>query len=221
MLVFDLDGTLIDSALDISEALNKTLLNNGKSPLPHATIVAHIGEGLRKLLSDFFPEALNNEQKQIELEQEFLRTYEKEMLNQTRIFPGVEKFLDSYAGPIGIITNKNIAPAKIIIRHLGLDKYPWIDIFGADSLAERKPSPLPLKTMMEKANVTAAETIMIGDGTPDIVSARRAGTGALAIGFGYTDVNILQGLGAHRVLGHYDELPQIIRTWPWDLHLER
>lgn len=215
LLVFDLDGTLIDSAQDIAEALNHTLKKYGKNPLPYDTIVAHIGEGLRKLLSDFFPEAINNENHQRDLEFEFLQKYEEEMFNRTCVFPGVTEFLKNYSGPIAIITNKNERPAKQILNHLGLDLFPWIDVFGADTLTEKKPSPLPLQTMMKKAGFTPQNTIMIGDGTPDMISAQRAGTGALAIGFGYTDVKILQGLGAHKVLHHYNDLARILENWAW------
>lgn len=213
LLVFDMDGTLVDSAKDIAESLNLTLKKYGKNPIAHDIIVAHIGDGLKKLLQDFFPEHTHDFQKQIELENEFLTRYEEVMFQQTTIFPGVESFLEKYEGPIGIITNKNEAPAKTLLSHLKLDRFQWVEVFGADSLAEKKPSPLPLQTMMRLAQYSPNQTIMIGDGRPDIISAREAGCGALAIGFGYTDVNILQSLGAHQVLAHYDHLDHIVNHW--------
>lgn len=216
LLVFDLDGTLIDSAQDIAESLNRTLNKYGKNAVPFETVVAHIGEGLRKLLEDFFPEYVNNEARKKGLELEFLEHYEQEMLNRTTVFPGVEKFLERYDGPIGIITNKNEAPAKILLKHFNLDRFPWVEVFGADSLPEKKPSPLPLMTMMGLAKKSARETIMIGDGTPDIISARRAGAGALAVSFGYTEISILQGLGAHSTLAHYDLLEDLVQKWDWN-----
>lgn len=211
LLIFDLDGTLVDSAHDIAEALNLTLKNNGRQPIPHAKIVEHIGDGLRKLLIDFFPEYQNDLVAEAQLEQEFLANYEEVMLNNTTIFPGVESFLTSWNGPLGIITNKNEAPAKILIQHLGLHRYPWVDIFGADTLAEKKPSPLPLRTMMKKANYLPAQTLMIGDGTPDILSAKAAGVKSVAIAFGYTSVETLRQLGATEVLPHYDQMYETLK----------
>jgi phosphoglycolate phosphatase len=133
------------------------------------------------------------------------------MLCRTTIFPGVENFLSSYEGPMGIITNKNILPTKTILQHLGLNRFPWIEVFGADSLAERKPSPLPLRTMMNISGNTAQNTFMIGDGIPDVLSALRAGVPSIAIGFGYTAHSLLTQHDPVAILRHYDELPTILR----------
>lgn len=210
LLVFDLDGTLIDSAPDIIVAINRTLNNHGKASLSDEIIISHIGEGLKKLIADLFIHDQLEPSKIIELESEFLSIYEEEMLNKTTIFPGVENFLSSYQGPMAIITNKNEVPARRIIKHLGLDRFPWVNIFGADTLEERKPSPLPLRTMMKLAGHAPETTFMIGDGIPDMVSAQRAGVRSIAIGFGYTHSHILKTYDPMAVLGHYDELSLLI-----------
>ncbi len=211
LLVFDLDGTLVDSAPDIVVAVNRTLMNHGKSPLSDEVIISHIGEGLKKLIGDIFHEDYLESETLTGLEEEFLSIYEEEMFNRTQVYPGVEKFLSQYHGPIGIVTNKNIGPAKALLDHLHLSRFKWLQIFGADSLAERKPSPLPLQTMMKLANVPAQHTIMIGDGIPDVVSALRAGVASIAIKFGYTSLSLLQQHSPRGVLNHYDELPRLIR----------
>ncbi|MFP5519324.1 MAG: HAD family hydrolase [Bdellovibrionia bacterium] len=213
LLVFDLDGTLIDSAKDIAVALNWVLNHHNKPAIAHEKVVEHIGDGLRKLLLDFFPENSNDERLQLQLENEFFSAYDREMFTHTQVFPGVKNFLDSWDGPIGIITNKNERPAREVIQHLGLAQYAWVEIFGADTLSEKKPSPLPLYRMMEKAQYQAQHTIMIGDGRPDILSAVAAGTKSLAIGFGYTDAKILVELGAQAVLEHYDHMPQALKKF--------
>ncbi len=211
LLVFDLDGTLIDSAPDIVTAMNRTLENNGKAPLSDAKIISHIGEGLKKLLSDLFVDEPLSASKLVTLENEFLSYYETEMLNKTSIYAGVETFLESYRGPIAIITNKNEAPARKILAHLNLHRFPWVNIFGADTLAERKPSPLPLQTMMKQAGYDTENTIMIGDGIPDIVSAQSANVTSIAIDFGYTDLNILKKYKPDGILSHYSDLHGLIR----------
>lgn len=211
-LVFDLDGTLIDSAPDIIVAVNRTLKNHGKRTLSDEVIISHIGEGLKKLIADLFMEDNLEPSQIVELEMEFLSIYESEMFNKTQVFPGVESFLQNYKGPMGIITNKNERPAKALLKHLGLDRFPWVNVFGADTLEERKPSPLPLQTMMKLAGHTPQSTIMIGDGIPDVLSALRAGVPSIAIGFGYTSTELLQKYEPRGVLSHYHELPQLLQT---------
>jgi len=94
LLVFDLDGTLIDSAPDIITAVNLTLQNHGKSALGDEEVISHIGEGLKKLIADLFqPDNLPAE-KITAIEAEFIHLYQKEMFNKTRIYPGVEDFLN-------------------------------------------------------------------------------------------------------------------------------
>ncbi|MGZ3772903.1 MAG: HAD family hydrolase [Bdellovibrio sp.] len=210
LLVFDLDGTLIDSAPDIIVAVNRTLAHHGKNKLNDDVIVSHIGEGLKKLIADLFLEENLDPDKIIELEMEFLRIYDEEMLKRTKIFDGVEEFLTNYSGPISIVTNKNEGPAKTILKHLGLDKFPWAHIFGADSLEERKPSPVPLKTVMKLTGHEPHNTFMIGDGIPDVLSALRAGVPSIAIGFGYTATSLLKEYDPKGVLQHYHELPRLL-----------
>ncbi|MEN0058638.1 MAG: HAD-IA family hydrolase [Bdellovibrio sp.] len=212
LLVFDLDGTLIDSAPDIITAVNRTLQNHGKNSLPDDVIISHIGEGLKKLIADIFMAEQLSPADIVELEMEFLRIYEEEMLHQTRVYPGVEDFLSQYKGPMAIITNKNEEPAKIILRHLNLDQYPWMQIFGADTLEERKPSPLPLQTMMKLAGHAPHNTFMIGDGIPDVLSALRAGVPSIAIGFGYTAPHLLAQYEPRAVLQHYQDLPTLLKN---------
>ncbi|MEK2689741.1 HAD family hydrolase [Bdellovibrio sp. GT3] len=210
LLVFDLDGTLIDSAPDIIVAVNRTLKNHGKTQLSDQVIIAHIGEGIKKLMADLFSGDNLKPSDVINLEMEFLRIYEEEMLNKTSIYPGVENFLHSYDGPMAIITNKNEQPARRIIEHLGMNQYPWVNIFGADTLSERKPSPLPLQTMMKLAGHEPHNTLMIGDGIPDMVSAQRAGVAALAIEFGYSAPEILKMHEPRAFLKSYADLPRLI-----------
>lgn len=211
LLVFDLDGTLIDSAPDIITAVNRTLTDNGKSAQSDADIIAHIGEGLKKLIADLFKEDNLAPNRITEMETEFLRNYHQEMLNKTRIFPGVEDFLNKYPGPIAIITNKNEAPAKKIVEHLNLHRFPWVNIFGADTLEERKPSPLPLRTMMKLAGHGTHNTVMIGDGIPDMVSAQNAGVPSIAIDFGYTAPTILKKYEPRGILKHYNDLHDMVK----------
>ena len=211
LLIFDLDGTLIDSAADIAVALNKTLSHFGKPTVSDEVVVAHIGEGLRKFLADFFPEFQNSVPADYKhVEELFLKTYEEEMYLRTRPFPGVLEFLKKYEGPKGIVTNKNEYLARKIVQHLGLDKIIWVGVFGADTFSEKKPHPLPLLEMMKRAQRDATNTFMIGDGTPDMKAAQAAGVRAIAVSFGYTQVELLQSYGPVAVFKDYADLHNLV-----------
>lgn len=210
LLVFDLDGTLIDSAPDICNAVNRILEMNNKATLSDEIIISHIGEGLKKLIADVFREDGLGPDRLQQIAQDFLQIYEEEMFNKTRVFPGVESFLENYQGPIAIITNKNEAPAKAVIKHLNLNRFPWRGIFGADTLTECKPSPLPLQTMMKLVGHNPTNTVMIGDGIPDVVSALRAGVPSIAVEFGYTPLHLLQAHQPKGILYHYDQLSDLV-----------
>lgn len=209
LLCFDLDGTLIDSAADVVTAMNATLNEYGRESLPTAVIVSYIGEGLLKLVNDIFSE-ITDPKIHDEITEKFLKNYEKHMFESTTVFPGVFEFFQKWNDPIAIITNKNIGPTHEILKHLGLDQLPWKKILGADSLPEKKPSPLPLKTVMAELGISAKNTWMIGDGTPDMISAQKASVKSIAIGFGYTKVEILQQHNPVAVLPHYDKLRELI-----------
>jgi len=212
LLIFDLDGTLIDSAPDIVTTVNTLMHQRGRAPLLKKAIVAAIGEGLRQLIFDLFPETHANPEATRQLERDFYSLYERHLLDATEVFPGVTSFLDRCEKQIAIVTNKHEALARRVIDGLGLGHYPWLRLFGADSLSNKKPDPLPLHEVMRAAGVDRSETLMIGDGIPDMIAARRAGVHAIAIGFGYTPVDILKAQGASLVLSSFDGLNDIITT---------
>lgn len=210
LLIFDLDGTLIDSAPDIVATTNQLMRKRGKPPLPPERIVAAIGEGLKQTVFSLFPETHADPVERDALERDFFQCYEANLLNATRIFPGVESFLQRNDRQIAIVTNKYASLTTQVLAGLGLDRYDWIRVLGSDSLEKRKPDPLPLIEVMKAANVDRTETVMIGDGIPDMIAARRAGVHAIGIEFGYTPLEILEAQGASLTLASYDALDSLI-----------
>lgn len=187
LLIFDLDGTLIDSAADIHVALNHMLQNHKRPGVDLKTLTSHIGDGLIKLVNDFFPEFTIDSRENTARVDEFLDLYRDEYLTKlTVLYPGVYEFLHNYKGPKALVTNKSIHPTVQIFQHFGLDKLKWVDIIGGDSLAERKPSALPLLTVMNKIGYRPENTWMIGDGRPDMKSALAAGCKKAAVHYGYS-----------------------------------
>ena len=209
LLIFDLDGTLIDSATDIHLAMNAMLKNHHRNQVDYPTLVSHIGDGLKKLVNDFFPDYEIESEENLVKVNEFLTIYEKNMTLHTKTYPGVMDFLKSYEGPKAIVTNKSIHPTMKLVAHLKLDQFAWVDIIGGDSLAERKPSALPLRHVMDKAGKSAAETWMIGDGRPDMLSAIAAGCTKIAVHYGYSKPAELEIFKPDHVLKNFADLYEL------------
>lgn len=211
LLIFDLDGTLIDSARDIHVALNAVLQRHGREQVSLPTLITHIGDGLTKLVNDFFPEYGRESAQLAARVDEFLDHYRDEHLtNLTELYPDVREFLTGYAGPKALITNKNIDPTRKIFRHFGLDRLSWVDIIGGDSLSERKPSPLPLRTVMAKINYRPEDTWMIGDGRPDMQSALAAGCNKAAVHYGYSRADELAPFKPDLVLSRFSDIKKLL-----------
>jgi phosphoglycolate phosphatase len=211
LLIFDLDGTLIDSAKDLQVSMNQMLRNYGRAQVDLPTLVSHIGDGLIKLVNDFFPEyeltSIENSKKV----GEFLEIYEKNMVEHTLLYPGVYDFLKNYEGPKALVTNKAIDPTMKIFNHFKLDQLNWVTLIGGDSLAEKKPSPLPLIHVMQKAGYSQHETWMIGDGRPDMKSAHAAGCTKVAVHYGYSKPEELQPYSPDFVLERFSDLQLLIK----------
>jgi phosphoglycolate phosphatase-like HAD superfamily hydrolase len=141
LLIFDFDGTLIDSAQDIADSVNELLNTQGIDPLPMDMIKANIGEGLYRLVQNFFPGIADTEPKFKDLESTFIQIYERRMLTTTKLFPGVLDFFRQNKDDIALVTNKNIEHAQILMKKLGLMEFSWSSIFGANSLPEKKTAP--------------------------------------------------------------------------------
>jgi phosphoglycolate phosphatase len=198
LIVFDLDGTLIDSRQDLCNSVNATLENFDLAPLPDAVIASFIGDGAAMLIrralavpgelpasappveEKFFAEAFDF----------FLTYYRAHKLDSTEVYPGVMESLnalktlpDGSRRPMAVLTNKPVGPAQAICDGLGLGHY-FFSVYGGDSFPTKKPDPLGLVTLMAEANSTPEETLMIGDSDVDIKTARNAGVWTLGCTFG-------------------------------------
>lgn len=212
LLIFDLDGTLIDSAEDLQFSMNVMLSRYGRRSVDLPTLISHIGDGLIKLVNDFFPEYQLDSAENIEKVDEFLHVYEQNLTNHTALYPGVHEFLKNYEGPKALVTNKAIHPTMKIFEHFKLDQLKWVDLIGGDSLAEKKPSALPLLHVMKKAGYTQADTWMIGDGRPDMKSATAAGCTKVAVHYGYSKAEELEPYAPQHVLKSFSDLGTLINS---------
>jgi phosphoglycolate phosphatase len=185
LLVFDLDGTLIDSKLDLALAVNATRADAGMGDLPHEKIYTYVGNGAPMLIR----RALGPEASDAQAEQSlhfFYAYYREHMLDNTALYPGVRESLDQWHGegkPLAVLTNKPVRFSREIIDGLGLAGH-FGQVYGGNSFDSKKPDPYGLQLVMDENGIPAARTLMIGDSAVDIQTARNAGTAAAGVTYG-------------------------------------
>ncbi len=208
LLVFDLDGTLIDSAQDLCNSVNETLKAFNYEPLPDPTIAGFVGNGAPMLVRRSLAVASNLRPEDVGEEllarayQFFLGYYREHKLDFTYAYEGVLEALkalkelhavqdgiqDGAPGgrtpAMAVLTNKPVRPARGICEGLGLASY-FLRIYGGDSFAAKKPDPTGLRSLMEETGAQPEETAMIGDSQVDVLTARNAGTWAIGCTFGF------------------------------------
>ena len=202
LLVFDLDGTLIDSAQDLCNSVNATLIHFGREPLEDATIAAMIGDGVLMLVRRAFGRANGPAADEDLLGQAhawFLVYYREHKLDFTYAYEGVLDALkalhelhDAPGAPkrtMAVLTNKPVRPARGICEGLGLADY-FLHIYGGDSFPLKKPDPLGLRSLMGETGATPGETVMIGDSKVDVETARNAGAWSIGCAFGFGPQNL-------------------------------
>ncbi len=199
LVVFDLDGTLIDSRIDLCNSVNATLSHLGKPTLPEAVIAGYIGDGvsmlIRRALGDPSGD-VHDEEYVNEALTFFLSYYRVHKLDYTYVYPGVIEALETIREmlphlPMAVLTNKPVNPSRDICTHFGLDRF-FFQNYGGNSFHTKKPDPLGLITLIEEANIldptqpliTPATTIMVGDSDVDILTARNCGARSIACTFG-------------------------------------
>lgn len=214
LLIFDLDGTLVDSAPSIIAAVNSFVTSNGRSKIDEDTIKNAIGSGLRSLVFSLIPETANSPKLLETLEADFLKHYRQHLFHNLTVWPGVEDFLSTVHEKIAVVTNKHEQLARETLAHLKLDRFPWITVIGGDTLPEKKPHPLPLLESLSLAGVHAHEAVMIGDGEPDVMAAKASGIEPIALTFGYGDPKTLQRLGARHFVSSFADLRSTINSLP-------
>lgn len=174
-IVFDLDGTLVDSAPDIQAAANRMLAAQGLDPLDLPTIISFVGNGLPKLVERVMRVRGLARERHGELTQVTLDFYSRASADPTRPYPNVIKALETLSGAgfaLGVCTNKPEAPARDILRALDIERFFGV-VVGGDSLAVKKPDPAPLHRAFEALGHDAR--LYVGDSEIDAETAERAG----------------------------------------------
>lgn len=212
LLIFDFDGTLLDTAPGIYKAINQVAAEVGAPPFPFELVKQLIGYGLNHLLQNLDLESkaiLNNLP---DLRKRFLEVYSETSVQESTLFPGVVEFLSQSPHLLAIVSNKEQLSLRHLVQNSELCNISWVQVSGADTFAEKKPHPMPLLRTMELAGVTPEEAIMIGDGLPDALAAREANVPFIGVNFGYAKESDLRQLGAKHIISSYKDLAKAIDT---------
>ena len=210
-IVYDLDGTLADTAEDLVATLNWLLGREGLAPLDVETAGSLLGAGARVLIKRGFAAAGKTLDPQaIEaLFADYLTYYSAHIVVHTRLYPGVDKALATFARAgwrQAVCTNKIEGSAKLLIAKLGVAEH-FAFVCGQDTFGIGKPDPTPLLKTIAASGGASDRAIMVGDSATDIKTARAAGLPVIAVDFGYADVPVAE-LGPDRVISHFDELEE-------------
>lgn len=207
-VLFDLDGTLADTAPDLGAATNFLLREEGRPPLPLAELRPYTSHGVRGLLQVGFgiaPADADYER----LAQRFLELYAERLCEETRLFAGIAELLDTLDNAglgWGIVTNKRMRFTDPLVERLGLTPRTRCVVSG-DTTAEAKPSPLPIRHACELLACTPERALYVGDDLRDIQAGRAAGCRTVAVSYGYLGHSgPVESWGADLIVDHPDEL---------------
>ena len=212
-VVFDLDGTLIDTAPDLIDTLNVVLGRHDLAPVPFNESRAMIGAGVRPLLlRGLASKGIRLPPEQVDkLFAEFLEIYAAHIADQSRPFPGLEQALDALAAQgcrLAVCTNKLEWLSVKLLKELRLAQR-FAAICGQDTFKMRKPDPDMLRLTIVRAGGDTGHAVMVGDSETDVATARAAAVPVIAVDFGYTERPAAE-LGADRLISHFDALPAAV-----------
>ena len=211
---FDLDGTLVDSSLDLAAAVNHTLSTVGLPPHDVDEIKRFVGKGTRVMLEralkasgDYTPDLLN------QLTPVLMAWYQDHLTDHTRLYPGALEAMQELRGrgvKLAVCTNKFERFTLPLLRALELEPYFGDAVVGGDTVGKAKPNPEPLYEMVRRAG--GGRCVFLGDTSNDIDGAKNAGMESIAVSFGFVDVS--QELGADAILHRFDDLVALLEGWP-------
>jgi phosphoglycolate phosphatase len=207
LVVFDLDGTLIDSSADLRSALNAALdrLHPGTPPLTHEEVRSMIGEGALRLVAKAL-RAVGRDDVPGDALPVFLDCYRERLLDETRLYPGVRETLEALGDrPLAVLTNKPGDFSRTIVNGLGIGGF-FARVWGGGDVPAKKPDPLGLRRLLEETRARAAQSVMVGDSAIDVATGRAAAVRTVGVTYGFDP----EGLRAQEPDVLIDRLPDLL-----------
>jgi phosphoglycolate phosphatase len=189
-LIFDLDGTLIDSRLDLIHSVNAMLRHIGRPELPGDVIATYVGDGapmlVRRALGD--PDDEGSVQRALEY---FLAYYREHKLDHTHVYPGIHEALvrirqgtNGRPRTMAVLSNKPVNPSRAIVEALGMKDF-FAQVYGGNSFPTKKPDPLGAQKLLEELGCNPREAVMVGDSSNDVLTGRNAGLWTVGVTYGF------------------------------------
>jgi phosphoglycolate phosphatase len=183
-LIFDLDGTLIDSATDLALSVNATLAELGRPALPHEQIFSFVGNGAPALIARALGSAASEQDCMLGLEF-FIKYYSAHNLDNTTLYPGVRETLDALKGmPMAVYTNKPVRVSRSIVQGLGLSDH-FRFVYGGNSFQRKKPDPMGVDSILREFGAAPTQVMFVGDSEVDVQTARNSGTWICGVTYGF------------------------------------
>jgi phosphoglycolate phosphatase len=183
LLIFDLDGTLIDSEADLVQSVNAVRTWMGLDPLPEKLVATYVGRGVPVLMRRALGEDASEEDIARGVDY-FLQFYQEHMLDHTVPYPGVREALERLNGrTLAVLTNKPVNFSRSILEGLRLAPY-FSFVYGGNSFEHKKPHPVGVLRLMEETGASAAETLIVGDSDTDVLTGRNAGVKICGVTYG-------------------------------------
>ena len=193
IIIFDLDGTLVDSKADITFAFNLTLEEFGLPSVAENVIADFVGTGVRPLMRQVIPEG--SQVQYADLAKRFEQLYAENLSRETRLFPGFEQVLHQWADRQKyILTNKLQYFTDKLLKEIGLSDV-FMGVFGRDAFERSKPDPLPIIEICRIARVDTSQAVMIGDTPVDVTAGKAAGASTVGVSWGYSAAGVLEASG--------------------------
>lgn len=186
LIIFDLDGTLADTKLDLANAVNATRAEFGLPPLPPEAVYSYVGNGAPVLIRRALGEEFSEEEVQRGLEY-FYGRYREHMLDHTRLYPGVAESLDRLSADgvkMAVLTNKPVRFSQEIVEGLGIADH-FFRVYGGNSFATKKPDPEGVNRLLAEAQAARENALMVGDSAVDVRTARNAGIAVCGVTYGF------------------------------------
>jgi len=208
LLIFDLDGTLVDTKQDLTNSVNHTRSEYDLPPLTLAQVMQQVGDGIRKLLERSLPDSGPEEIKQAIAT--FRKHYGEHLLDHSQLYPGVEETLQHFRGKkLAVLSNKPEEFTHTVVEQLGIGQFVQA-VLGGDSVGALKPSPEPILHILRTLDVHPDKCIMIGDGPTDIESGRSAGTWTCGVTYGFRPRDVLSSCDPDLLIDDLAELKNLI-----------
>jgi phosphoglycolate phosphatase len=186
LVIFDLDGTLIDSKLDLAIAVNAARGHMGLSPIDNHVVESYVGNGAPTLIRRALGPEASEENVEHALEF-FLAYYKDHKLDHTTLYPGVREALDRLRAQgvkMAVLTNKPVRVSQAILEGLGVGEH-FFRVYGGNSFEQKKPDPIGISTLLAEAGVEPAGALMVGDSSIDVKTARNAGIRCCGVTYGF------------------------------------